>query len=142
MKGDTFIIFALFPLLKTIVICDDVCERGSLCKNTSDCPSYLEELAKLDTVLKGGREYRKILSTLRKVVCNKQKRKVCCKEETVFTVRTVESTKSVNKVNTDKRDDKAKVNAQGDDNPDSPEFVPQPGQCGIAGDGAEFVYGW
>ena len=57
-------------------------------------------------------------------------------------LRTVGSGQNINKVTTARTEDNVKSNAaRGADNPDSPEFVPQPGQCGIAGDGAEFVYG-
>ena len=58
------------------------CEEGFVCKKDSVCPFYLERKEHLDFLKNtgGGAEYDDLLAALKKTVCNKANRGVCCRE--------------------------------------------------------------
>ena len=61
---------------------DGDCEESFVCRKQSHCPLFLEKKAHLDFLKKGGggAEYETLLSALKDMVCNKDKRGVCCRE--------------------------------------------------------------
>ena len=86
------------------------CNEGQVCQYPDDCDSYKTERAKLDKLKRGSSDYKALLAKLRKGVCNKKSRKVCCKSQ--FST---------------------------DDDPDSPSYVPREGECGLSGNSAYIV---
>ena len=87
---------------------DKTCDRGYECVKRDECEFYQAEIQKSKELTKRSKAWNDIIQNLRSLICNKAKRKVCCKVQS------------------------------GD--PDSPDYLPGEGECGIAGD-AEFIVG-
>ena len=78
-----FLKLLILPLLIIINVSsetdgDSKCDSFHDCVPTSQCDSYLNEHEKLENLEKGTSDYKKVLSKLKKLICNKKQRKVCC----------------------------------------------------------------
>jgi len=60
---------------------DRQCNNDEICKNQNKCQSFLEQKEQLSRSPRGSLERRRILEKLKKSVCNKSERGVCCSEK-------------------------------------------------------------
>merc|ERR1711874_776621 len=60
---------------------DAPCGAGQQCVGFSNCPSFLSETAKLNSLTWGSVQWRRLLGKLRSLVCSSQQQKVCCELE-------------------------------------------------------------
>merc|ERR1711874_212549 len=60
---------------------DAPCGAGQQCVGFSNCPSFVRETAKLDSLTWGSVQWRRLLGKLRSLVCSSQQQKVCCELE-------------------------------------------------------------
>ena len=60
---------------------DSQCDLSSECLPISQCSSFLSQTERLKSFSRYSSEFNTLLSELRKLVCNKKLRKVCCKDE-------------------------------------------------------------
>ena len=97
---------------------DRRCDSGYECLNRSDCEFYQAELKRSKDFPKRSQERKDIIESLKELICNQKARKVCCWKA--------------------KEDDEGTVRVNG--NPDSPDYLPGYGECGVSGD-AEFIVG-
>ena len=59
---------------------DTECENSEYeCIPSAQCKSYSSDSEKLKTLRRGSSEYSQLLGKLTGLVCNKSKRKICCK---------------------------------------------------------------
>ena len=74
---------------------DGDCDEGFVCRKQSHCPLFLEKKEHLDFLIRsgGGAEHNTLLSTLKILVCNKEKSGVCCGES--FELVTMEEGKTL-----------------------------------------------
>ena len=105
------------------VVCHQVsgqetpCGAGLQCVSQLSCPTFISARNRLETLSKGSRERARLLQKLRSLVCNKDRREICCE---VSTPPPGSST-----------------------DPDSPSYLPslEEDQCGLEGGSAAFVLG-
>ena len=62
---------------------DRPCGAWQRCVSASSCQSFTVEKLKFDQLTPGSEEKRRLLKTLRSLVCNKKERKVCCEDPDV-----------------------------------------------------------
>ena len=55
------------------------CRFGEECRNQDDCESFITERSKLYQLRRGSSAFKVQFAKLKQVVCNNQRRKVCCK---------------------------------------------------------------
>ena len=108
---------------------DSGCDAGYECVPSTDCTIYQVEEQKLNSLQTTSNEYRKLLSQLQSLICNKRLTKICCKIENPSTTTY-----------------KPKVISRQFEviDHDSPSWVPKPGgegKCGTAGANAENIVG-
>ena len=60
---------------------DAPCGAGQQCVGFSNCPSFVRETAKLNSLTWGTVQWRRLLGKLRSLVCSSQQQKVCCELE-------------------------------------------------------------
>ena len=104
---------------------DSGCDAGYECVPSSDCTIYQLEQQNLKSMQANSNEYRKLLSRLQSLICNKRLRKICCKRGNPSTTT-------------------YKPQALGVIGVDSPSWIPKPkgeGKCGTAGANAENIVG-
>jgi len=105
------------------VVCHQVsgqetpCGAGLQCVSQLSCPTFISARNRLETLSKGTPERARLLQKLRSLVCNKERREICCE---VSTPTPGSST-----------------------DPDSPSYLPslEEDQCGLEGGSAAFVLG-
>jgi len=61
-----------------IVEKDGFCNNNEMCKNQNDCPTFLEQRKQMSKLVKGSSEWKRSLQKLKRSVCNKSERGVCC----------------------------------------------------------------
>ena len=136
LTTDSFLQFQSAKTMRKLFICtvflilvsetqqqkDSGCDAGYECVPSSDCTIYQVEEQKLNSLQTTSNEYRKLLSQLQSLICNKRLTKICCKRgKPQVIVRQFE----IIDVN-------------------SPSWVPKPGgegKCGTAGANAENIVG-
>ena len=121
--------FLLIFVCKTQQQKDSGCDAGYECVPSSDCTIYQIEEKKLNSLQTTSNEYRKLLSQLQSLICNKRLTKICCKIGNPSTTTY-----------------KPQVNVRQFEiiDVDSPSWVPKPGgegKCGTAGANAENIVG-
>ena len=57
---------------------DRRCNTNAICKNQNKCPSFLDQKKQLNLLRKGSREYRTNLEKIKRSICNKSRKGVCC----------------------------------------------------------------
>ena len=60
---------------------DRQCGADETCKHQDKCPKFLEQKEQFEQLIRGSQEYRESLKSIRKSVCNKSKKGVCCPKE-------------------------------------------------------------
>jgi len=60
---------------------DRRCNSNEKCKRQTNCPNFLEQRKKMNSLRRGSPEWKTSLDKLRGSVCNKSQRGVCCPEE-------------------------------------------------------------
>lgn len=61
---------------------DDIpCDSGMECRNVKECKNFAEQKDRLRVLDKNTEEYREIIGDLKRRVCNKKEKKVCCETE-------------------------------------------------------------
>ena len=118
-------IIFLVQIFSLILFCegqnqDLSCDEGKTCVDKDTCESFISENAKLKQFKKGTSGYRTLLTQLKKQICNKKEKKVCCKSEPP----TEKLPKRMN-------------------DSSSSSYLPNPltGECGLSGTGADFILG-
>jgi len=114
----------LVQVLLLVLFCegqsqDLPCDGGKTCMDRDSCESFISEQAKLKQLRKGTSDYRTLLTQLRKLICNKKRKKVCCRKG-----------QPISNERSDLNDSS------------SPGFLPNPlkGECGLSGS-ADFILG-
>merc|ERR1711915_420103 len=59
---------------------DKTCATGEACVLQDDCPSFLKEKSELTGYSKESKDYKRLLERIRRKVCNRQKKAVCCEQ--------------------------------------------------------------
>jgi len=114
----------LVQVLLLVLFCegqsqDLPCDGGKTCMDRDSCESFISEQAKLKQLRKGTSDYRTLLTQLRKLICNKKGKKVCCRKGPPIS------------------NERSGLNDSS-----SPVFFPNPlkGECGLSGS-ADFILG-
>jgi len=123
-------IIFLVQILSWILFCeaqnqDLSCDEGKTCVDKDTCESFISENAKLKQFKKGTSGWRTLLTQLKKQICNKKEKKVCCKSEL-----------PTEKLPTEKQPKRSNDSS-------SSSYLPNPltGECGLSGTGADFILG-
>ena len=118
-------IIFLVQIFSLILFCegqnqDLSCDEGKTCVDKDTCESFVAENAKLKQFKKGTSEWNTLLTQLKKQICNKKEKKVCCKSEPPT----------------------EKLPKRMNDSSNS-SYLPNPltGECGLSGTGADFILG-
>jgi len=68
-----------------LIVCegqrDSGCAEEETCVGRDTCAFYNSELAKLKKLIRGSSEHRILLNELKGLICNKKKKKVCCRSD-------------------------------------------------------------
>ena len=91
---------------------DSNCDAGYECIEIQNCQHYQDETSTLKQLNKGSTEYNRKINKLKGLICNKEIRKVCCKSDSPAAALT---------------------------GPDSPSWVPAPGECGVPSTNPAFI---
>eukprot|EP00092_Neocalanus_flemingeri_P034504 GFUD01037517.1.p1 GENE.GFUD01037517.1~~GFUD01037517.1.p1 ORF type:complete len:430 (+),score=115.47 GFUD01037517.1:90-1379(+) len=67
---------------------DGDCGEGRECRLGEECPGFMEERSRLQSMRRGSGEYRALLRELKRLVCNKKWKAVCCDKELTITTTT------------------------------------------------------
>ena len=96
---------------------DLICREERECLAVTDCLLFELEKNQLNFMKKGSEEYKQKLEEIKGLVCNKQKKKVCCLKTFIEPPRNI--------------------------TPNSPSWVPriEKEQCGVSAEGSQFVVG-
>ena len=129
MKG--FSLLSLVAVMLRLVSGQDrPCGARQRCVSASSCQSFTVEKLKFDQLTPGSEEKRRLLKTLRSLVCNKKERKVCCEvSEAPVPDGGNETEESCQNIT-------AEVS-------DSPSYLPslEREECGLAGASFSFIFG-
>jgi len=108
MQLKVFIICTLYSSTSfSIESFDKTCATGEACVLQDDCPSFLKEKSELTGYSKESKDYKRLLERIRRKVCNRQKKAVCCEQNS---------------------------NVEFDDY--SPAWLPEKDECGVNPEGA------
>ena len=129
MKG--FSLLSLVAVMLRLVSGQDrPCGAEQRCVSASSCQSFTVEKLKFDQLKPGSEEKRRLLKTLRSLVCNKKERKVCCE------VSEAPVPDGGNETEESCQNSTAEVS-------DSPSYLPslEREECGLAGASFSFIFG-
>jgi len=131
MSKSILCLYGLTLLLKVkVTFCQENkdCDQGYECIPNVECAGYQDLRNQLRNMEKSSPEYKDLLSKTRKLVCNRARRRICCRVEVPEPpVSVLGQRESVSSIRSS--------------DPSSPSFVPSGNECGVAVKSAAFIVG-
>ena len=76
---------AKIPSIPDSIRSDSLCDKSSECVPASQCPPILSKWERLNSLTRGSSEFYSLVSELKKLICDKKEKKVCCSKSSIST---------------------------------------------------------